>query len=127
MIYERCGKIIDSYLDVQRLVQNFREFEEFRKVAISEPEYNILKQLTTPFIYTFGDDVFIKRANRVDDNDEQIAARFIKFKKNINDLLDMPHITHSSYNLLCLHQKITNQQLDPWKDNEDEDANNAKI
>lgn len=102
-IFTECGNQIFSYLDVERQVQIFREYEELRNVVLSGDEYKTLKYLTTPKIIYYGDEVTIAKIEKFQHSDDAIKENYKFFVRYINKLINKPFVSLIEFNLCDIH------------------------
>jgi hypothetical protein len=103
-IFEDCGKTIEAYFDIERIIGILREYQDLRNVVLSSDEYKILKQLTTPKIEIVDDEVNIKKAEKINISEKELKNSYSEFIHKINKLVKAPYISNVEYNLLHLHR-----------------------
>jgi hypothetical protein len=103
-IFEDCGQIIESYFEIERIVAVLMEYPDFRNVVLSQDEYVILKQLTTPQIEIIDEEVKIKKAEKAAKDEKQLMKNYSSFIQFINKLIKTPYLSPIESNLLEIHR-----------------------
>jgi hypothetical protein len=105
-IFEDCGAIIESFFDIERIVGILREYQDLRNVVLSQEEYAILKQLTTPKVEINDDQIHIKKVEKINVNEKQLKKGYQQFVQSINRMIKTPYITPIENNLLEIHRML---------------------
>lgn len=115
-IFEDCGAIIESFFDIERIVGILREYQDLRNVVLSQGEYAILKQLTTPKVEITDDQIFIKKVDKINLTEKQLKKGYQEFVQSINRMIKTPYISSIENNLLEIHKMLLHSKPEEKKE-----------